>query len=286
MQGAASPRRCRDHGLQTPSPGTDGQQVGQRGRDTHDGCGSACLRHRAPHARTPARLGEARRRGLCAGEGPHPRQGGPTRAPLGCARSAGRKALMTTRRVVPKGGRGQERQPRWNRRAPGKGGSEEEGRSRAELQGRGVRGRSPAPSSAADSSRLPHPQPVPGEPGFRCGVRSQAPAPAKPLLPLGSRPVSAKGRSCRFRRGRAVPHTRHALAPRWPRPPPVHGASALSLPPGSPWRTGWPPHAAPPFSAHPALRGAALCSGAGAGGWVSANGQGPGDRHMGVGEGG
>lgn len=43
---------------------------------------------------------------------PTPGQGGPTRAPLGCARSGGRKALITTRRVVPKGGRGQERQPR------------------------------------------------------------------------------------------------------------------------------------------------------------------------------
>lgn len=92
--------------------------------------------------------------------------------------------------------------------------------------------------------------PVPGKPGFRSKVRSQAPAPANTLLPLESQPVSAKGRRCCFRCGRAGPRlgwqtgsclrlsgaAQHSWAPCRPllyldtRQPPVWGASLMQHP--------------------------------------------------------
>lgn len=115
----------------------------------------------------------------------------------------------------------------------------------------------------------------PGKAGFRAEVRSQAPAPATPLLPLESQPVSAMGRGGCFRCGWAGPSVgwqtgprlrlsvaaRHALAPLAPS---LFGHQPATSPGGLvplvpvPSRAaiadgGGLPHAAPPFSAQPHL---------------------------------
>lgn len=199
--------------------------------------------------------GEAGGRGPCAGDPQPPAREAPHELPRPRTepRAEGLNDYQT--RCADDGREGTGKAAEVELKDPGKGW--ERGRGGAvgpSLQGRGVRTGSPgpAPSSSAASSQLPHLRPVPGEPGFRSGVRSQAPAPANPPLPLGSRPVSAEGRSCRFRRGRAAPHTRM----HWP---PVRGALALSH--SLQGRCGrqrvwWPPSRSTPLS-QPTL----LCEG-------------------------
>lgn len=199
--------------------------------------------------------GEAGGRGPCAGDPQPPAREAPHELPRPRTepRAEGLNDYQT--RCADDGREGTGKAAEVELKDPGKGW--ERGRGGAvgpSLQGRGVRTGSPgpAPSSSAASSQLPHLRPVPGEPGFRSGVRSQAPAPANPPLPLGSRPVSAEGRSCRFRRGRAAPHT----CMHWP---PVRGALALSHSlQGRCGRQGvwWPPSRSTPLS-QPTL----LCEG-------------------------
>lgn len=221
---------------------------------------------------------EAGGRGPCAGDPQPPAREAPHELPRPRTepRAEGLNDYQT--RCADDGREGTGKAAEVELKDPGKGW--ERGRGGAvgpSLQGRGVRTGSPgpAPSSSAASSQLPHLRPVPGEPGFRSGVRSQAPAPANPPLPLGSRPVSAEGRSCRFRRGRAAPHTRM----HWP---PVRGALALSH--SLQGRCGrqrvwWPPSRSTPLSQPTLLcEGPPRALGQEPAGWVSANGQGPGGQ--------